>query len=81
MRTVAQLVPLRKNKRNFAPIPQLAGKIEVKSDLFGDDSGDWEACDASNPADRFIIATALVGKMPIATAASRFAQYGVEVLA
>ena len=49
-RPVAQLVPLRKNKRNFAPIPQLAGKIEVKCNLFGDDSGDWETCDASNPA-------------------------------
>ena len=34
-----------------------------------------------DPADRFIIATALAGKMPIATADSRFAQYGVEVLA
>ncbi len=33
-----------------------------------------------DPADRFIIATALAGKMPIATADSRFAQYGVEVL-
>ena len=46
-RPVAQLVPLRKNKRNFAPIPQIAGKIDVKCDLFGDDSGDWEACNAS----------------------------------
>jgi PIN domain nuclease of toxin-antitoxin system len=34
-----------------------------------------------DPADRFIIATALAGKMPIATADSRFAQYGVEILA
>ena len=49
-RPVAQLVPLRKNKRNFAPIPQIAGKIDVKCDLFGDDSGDWEACNASDPA-------------------------------
>ncbi len=48
-RPVAQLVPLRKKKRDFAPIPQLAGKIEVKCDLFGDDSGDWEACNASDP--------------------------------
>ena len=42
-RPIAQLVPLCKNKRNFVPIPQLAGKIEAKCDLFGDDSGDWEA--------------------------------------
>lgn len=42
-RPVAQLVPLRKNKRDFAPIPQLAGKIDVKCTIFGDDSGDWEA--------------------------------------
>ncbi len=41
-RPVAQLVPLRKNKRNFAPIPQIAGKIDVKCDLFGDDSGDLQ---------------------------------------
>ena len=47
---VAQIVPLRKANRDFAPIPQLAGKIDVKSDLFGDDSGDWEACNASDPA-------------------------------
>jgi len=33
-----------------------------------------------DPADRFIIATALVGKMAVATADQRFSQYGVEVL-
>ena len=47
---VAQIVPLRKAKREFAPLPQLAGKIDVTCALFGDDSGDWEACNASDPA-------------------------------
>ena len=33
-----------------------------------------------DPADRFIIATALIGNLPVVTADRRFAQYGVEVL-
>lgn len=33
-----------------------------------------------DPADRFIIATAMVGKMAVATADRRFAPYGIEVL-
>lgn len=32
-----------------------------------------------DPADRFIIATAILHRMPIVTADSSFAQYGVEV--
>ena len=33
-----------------------------------------------DPCDRFIIATALVHRLPVVTADKRFAQYGVEVL-
>ena len=33
-----------------------------------------------DPADRFIIATALIGNIPVVTADRRFAQYGVETL-
>lgn len=47
---VAQLVHVSKARRDFSPIPQLAGKIEVTCDLFGDDSGDWEACGATHLA-------------------------------
>ena len=33
-----------------------------------------------DPADRFIIATALVGNLPVVTADRRYPQYGVKVL-
>ena len=33
-----------------------------------------------DPADRFIIATALIGNIPVVTADRHFAQYGVETL-
>ena len=33
-----------------------------------------------DPADRFILATALVGNLPVVTADRRYPQYGVEVL-
>jgi antitoxin (DNA-binding transcriptional repressor) of toxin-antitoxin stability system len=49
-RPVARLVPLESPRRSFKPIPGLAGKIKVKSDLFDDSSSDWEACDASATA-------------------------------
>ena len=45
-RPVARIVPLESPRRSFKPIPGLAGKVKVKCDLFGDSSGDWEACDA-----------------------------------
>jgi len=48
-RPIAKIIPLRKAKRAFAPIPGIAGKIKVKCDLFGDDSEDWEEVNEVNP--------------------------------
>lgn len=45
---VAQLVPLEHPRRTLAAIPGVAGHIDVRCDLFADDSDNWEACDASH---------------------------------
>ena len=42
------IVPLDTPWRSFKPIPGLAGKVNVKCDLFADSSCDWEACNASS---------------------------------
>ena len=47
-RPVARIVPLDTPRRSFKPIPGLAGKVNVKCDLFADSSCDWEACNASS---------------------------------
>jgi antitoxin (DNA-binding transcriptional repressor) of toxin-antitoxin stability system len=47
-RPVARIVPLDTPRRSFRPIPGLAGKVNVKCDLFADSSCDWEACNASS---------------------------------
>jgi antitoxin (DNA-binding transcriptional repressor) of toxin-antitoxin stability system len=42
-RPIAQIVPFRR-KRNLDKDPMLS-KIQIKGDLFDDDSSDWEAMD------------------------------------
>ena len=43
---VARIAPLVHSRRSFKPISGIAGKIEVKCDLFDDSSCEWEACGA-----------------------------------
>ena len=35
-------------EKNLVAFPGLAGKVNVKCDLFADSSCDWEACNASS---------------------------------
>ena len=41
-RAVARIVPMPHSPRDVSPDPALA-PIEIKGDLFGDDSADWES--------------------------------------
>ena len=43
---VARVVPIERKARSLSPISGLAGKIKINCDLFADESGDWEACNA-----------------------------------